>query len=96
MTCGGSDHKLFGATQYAASIKRNVRYVTKRCFKHFKKEFISAVRKINWWCIYECEDVDKALEILNQNSTAILDQMAPIRTIQIRENYAPWLSTETR
>ena len=41
MTCGGSDHKLFGATRYATAIKRNVRYVTKRCFKNFKKEELS-------------------------------------------------------
>ena len=82
MTCGGSDHKLVGATRYAVSIKRNVRYVTKRCFKHFKKEeFISAVRNINWWSIYKCEDVDEALEILNQNLTGILDQMAPISMV---------------
>ena len=33
---------------------------------------------------------------MDQNLTGILDQMAPIRTIQIRENYAPWLSEKTR
>ena len=97
MTCGGSDHKLFGATRYATSIKRNVRYVTKRCFKNFKKEeFLSAVRQINWWQIYECNDVEIALEILTQRITQILDLMAPIRTIQVKENYAPWLSKETK
>ena len=37
-----------------------------------------------------------ALEILTRNISSILNQMAPIRTIQIRENYAPWLSQETR
>ena len=90
INCGGSDHKLIGATRYASAMKRNVRYVTKRCYKHFKKEeFISAVKLINWWQIYQCDDVDSALQLLTDNFTNILDQMAPIRTIQIRENYAP-------
>ena len=97
VTCGGSDHKLIGATRYSSKIKKSVRYVTKRCYKHFNREqFISEVRKINWWQIYECEDVELVLQILTDNLTNILDQMAPIRTIQIRENYAPWLSQETK
>jgi hypothetical protein len=97
INCGGSDHKLIGATRYANMIKRNVRYVTKRCYKHFiKEDFIFAVKQINWWQIYECNDTELALQILTENLTNILDIMAPIRTIQIRENYAPWLSLETK
>ena len=97
INCGGSDHKLIGATRYANSIKRNVRYITKRCYKNFKKEeFISAVKLINWWEVYQCDDVDQALQIMTENLTKILDVMAPIRTIQMRENYAPWLSCETK
>ena len=94
---GGSDHKLLLATRYAKSIKRNVRYVTKRCYKNFNKnEFIAEVQKINFWRIYECENVDLALKFLSDSLTEILDQMAPIRTVQIRENYAPWLSSEMK
>ena len=97
ITNGSSDHKLLLVTRYATSIRRNVRYVTKRCFKNFKKEeFISAVRNINFWEIYNCNEVEFALELLSKKITSILDEMAPIRTIQIRENYAPWLSLDTR
>ena len=39
-----------------------------------------------------CEDPSKAADILTSKLTAILDQMAPIKTIQVRANYAPWLS----
>ena len=42
------------------------------------------------------EDVEIALKTLTEDLTAILDKMAPIRTIQIRKHYAPWLSTETK
>ena len=97
ITNGMSDHKLLLATRYSTSIKRKVRYVTKRCFKNFKNEdFIKAVRSINLWEIYQCSDADTALELLSNSLTQILDMMAPIRTIQIRENYAPWLSSETK
>ena len=48
------------------------------------------------WKIYECEDVDLAVKMLSEELTAILDRMAPIRTIQVRENYAPWLSGQTK
>ena len=93
INCGASDHKLLLATRYAASIKRNVSYVTKRCFKNFNRDdFLKAVKKINFWGIYQCENVDTALKLLSDSLTEILDEMAPIKTIQIRENYAPWLS----
>jgi hypothetical protein len=48
------------------------------------------------WKIYECEDVELSLKMLTEDLTLILDKMAPIRTIQIREKYAPWLSLETK
>ena len=97
ITNGMSDHKLLLATRYSTSIKQKVRYVTKRCFKNFKKEdFIKAVRRINFWDIYQCSDVNAALKLLSDSLSQILDIMAPIRTIQIRENYAPWLSSETK
>ena len=48
------------------------------------------------WRIYNCEDVEIALKMLTEDLTAILDKMAPIRTIQIRKHYAPWLSTDTK
>ena len=34
--------------------------------------------------------------MLSGSLTTILDEMAPIRTIQIREKYAPWLSLNTK
>ena len=97
ITSGASDHKILLATRYATSLKRNVKYVTKRCYKNFNKvDFILAVKKINFWQIYNCNDVDLALKLLSDSLTDILDIMAPVRTIQIRENYAPWLSSETK
>ena len=35
-------------------------------------------------------------KILTDKITQVLDQMAPVRKIQIRKNFAPWLSPETK
>ena len=93
----GSDHKIIKVTRSAKSIKRNVRYVRKRCYKDFdERKFKEEVTKLSWHELYLCEDVEKAVYILTSSLTTILDQFAPIRTIQMRTRYAPWLSSETK
>ena len=95
--CGGSDHKLLFTIRYAKNIKEKAKYVTKRCYKNFcPQTFINAVQRISWWSLYQCDEVDTAQMILSNHLTSILDRMAPIRTIQVRDRYAPWLSNETK
>ena len=43
-----------------------------------------------------CKDPCQAAELLTQKLTAILDEMAPIKTFQIRVKYAPWMSASTK
>ena len=94
---GGSDHKLIKVTRYTKSMKRAVRYVRKRSFKNFKDEdFQAAVKNLSWWELYMCEDADQAAQLLTNKLTDILDTMAPVRTIQVRSKYVPWLSDSTK
>ena len=94
---GGSDHKLIKITRFAKSIQRNVRYVKKRMFKNFvDKDFKQAVQQLSWEELYSCDDPEEAAKVLTDNLTAILDQMAPVRTIQVRRSYAPWLSDSSK
>ena len=94
---GGSDHKLLKIVRFSKSLQRGARYVRKRCFKNFKnEEFIQAVKNISWIELYLCQDVNQATEILTTRLSKILDTMAPIRTVQIRARYAPWLSDDTK
>jgi hypothetical protein len=58
------------------------RYATSQNFD--KDDFILAVKKINFWQIYNCNDVDMALKLLSDSLTDIFDIMAPVRNIQIR------------
>ena len=52
-------------------------------------------QQVSWWEVYLCDDVNTAVEILTNELTFILDAMAPMRTIQVRTRYAPWLTSTT-
>ena len=45
--------------------------------------------------MYLTEDVDVAVHLLSEKLIGILDKMAPLKTIQIRKNYNPFISKET-
>ena len=95
--CGGSDHMLIFAVRYGKSIRSAPSYIRKRSFKNFiPSDFIAAIQQVSWLDVYLCIEVDKAVELLSDKITAILDKMAPMKTIQIRTNYNPWLSQQTK
>ena len=72
------------------------RYIRKRCYKEFNPiNYVQAVQQVNWLDLYLAEDVDEAVSILSTKLTDTLDVMAPMKTIQARKNYVPWISQET-
>ena len=94
---GGSDHQLIFAVRYSRSLKTSPRYIRKRSFKNFNpQEFISEIQKVSWLDVYLCDNVNQAVELMSNKITSILDIMAPIKTVQVRTNYVPWLSQETK
>ena len=94
---GGSDHKIIKITRYSKSIQKHVRYVRKRCYKEFdEEEFCKRVKELTWYDVYMCEDANQAANLLTAKLSKILDAMAPVRTVQCRKNYAPWLSPTTK
>ena len=95
--CGSSDHMLIFATRYSRVVKISPRYIRKRSYKYFNRDqFVTAVREISWLDLYLTSDVNTAVQILSDKITFILDVMAPMRTIQVRTKYAPWLSQKTK
>ena len=94
---GGSDHKLLRVTRFSKSMRSSPRYVRKRSFKNFSQEqFCDAVKELHWFDLYMCQDPNQAAEMLTKKLTTILDQMAPIKTFQVRVKYAPWMSASTK
>ena len=91
---GMSDHKF---TRFSKSFKIIPRYVTKRCFKNFDDQmFRQKLAESNLDDILSCTDANEAAELLVTKLNCLLDQMAPVRTIQTHTNYAPWLGEETK
>ena len=51
---------------------------------------------MSWWDLYQTTDANLALHMLTSKLTNILDKMAPIKKIQVRTRFAPWLSEDTK
>ena len=94
---GGSDHKIIFSVRHTKKVVSKPRIIKKRCFKNFEPEnFVEAIQNITWFEVYMTEDVEVAVEMVTRKLTAILDIMAPVKTIQTRGKYAPWLSEATK
>ena len=94
---GMSDHKFIKVTRFARSFRQNLRYIRKRIFKDFvDKKFQQKLEESNLYEILSCTDVNDATKILVDKISKVLDEMAPIKTIQTRTNYVPWLSEDTK
>ena len=94
---GGSDHKVISVTRFSRSMKKNVRYIRKRCFKNFNEAaFKKDVGSIKWFDVYNSSDVNEAVKLLTVKLNSVLDQHAPIKIIQVRSRYAPWLTDSTK
>ena len=91
------DHKIVTVRKFSRDMKRTERYTTKRSFKRFQPDqFQAAIRtmpELEACLAATCPS--NAATILTSGITKILDIMAPIRTIQNRRNYVPYLSVET-
>ena len=93
---GGSDHMMISAVRHSKTIRSSPKYIRKRSFKNFDPQlFVATVQQVSWLDVYLCNDVDEAVELFSNKITEILDVMAPMKTIQVRTNYSPWLSKET-
>ena len=94
---GVSDHKLLKVKRFTKSFRQLPRFVKKRTFKDFDDNaFKQRVGECGLEEIFSYSNVDTASEILTKKLTEVLDEMAPIRKIQTRTSYAPWLSEEAK
>ena len=90
---GASDHRLITGTRFSKSVISKPKVIKKRSFKNFNPtEFIEAVHSLSWWDVYISEDVEEASNIFKKRINEILDKMAPVKSFQIRNKYAPWLT----
>ena len=94
---GISDHKLLKFTRFSKSFRPRPRFIRKRMYKDFdSKKYMESLAASNLEEVLDCTDVNEATELLVNKITKVLDKMAPVRTVQVRAKYAPWLSKETK
>ena len=94
---GMSEHALVKFDRLSKSIQCRQTYIRKRMFKNFKpdefKQRVSNMPELQ--SVLLSSDVDTAAVLLTQGLTRILDNMAPVRTIQTRKDYAPHMADRT-
>ena len=94
---GVSDHKLLKFTRFSKSFRPRPRFIRKRMYKDFDADkYIESLAASNLEEVLDCIDVNEASELLVNKINKVLDKMAPIRTVQVRAKYAPWLSRDTK
>ena len=95
---GMSDHALIKFGRFTKEMQAQQAYIKKRMFKNFQhnqfKLRISQLPELQR--ILKCLDVKIAANLLTKGLTRILDDMAPIKTIQTRKNYAPHIEDNTK
>ena len=66
-------------------------------FKNFDDEtFKQKLAETDLDEVLACSDVNEAAELLVNKINKVLDEMAPVKTVQTRNKYAAWLSEDTK
>ena len=65
-------------------------------FQKLKKtDFIKDLRNIKWWPeAYTEYSLDDLVEIWEQKVKSVLERHCPLRSIDVRSNYTPWMSSD--
>ena len=95
---GLSDHKIILVRKFSRDFKRTERYTRKLAFKNFnQEEFRTAVTTMpELAACLASTSADLSASILQRGITRVLDTMAPVRTIQNRTSYVPYLTNDTK
>ena len=94
---GSSDHLAVMITKFSKEIPQKPKAVKKRTYKNFKEtDFIREVKFTNFEEVLKTEVPEEATEIFTRIFTSIINNHAPMKIFLTRNNYAPWLSEETK
>ena len=85
---GISDHQLTYCTRKISRTKSNEhKYITIRSLKHYTKDiFITALNSINFPDYAKYGNVDEAYEDLTKKLSEVIDNIAPLKKIRVRNN----------
>ena len=94
---GMSDHAMVKFCRFSKTLQKRETYIKKRSFKYFQPNIFraSVAEMPELTAILQCRDVDTAATLLTAGLTRVLDEMAPVKVIQSRQDYAPHMGEET-
>ena len=94
--CGLSDHMITYCTRKVSKPSSNVNNtVTLRSLKEYTKElFVEQLSKVNWFPVIDCDDVDVAWSNFKTMFTCVLDSIAPVKTIRVKQRTESWFDDD--
>ena len=95
---GISDHQLTYCTRKISRTKSNEhKYITIRSLKNYTKDiFIAALNSINFPDYSKYGNVDESYEDLTKKISEVIDNIAPLKKIRVRNNTQEWYDDEIR
>ena len=98
---GKSDHLGVFITKFSREVRTSPRTTKKRIYKEFdaakfKEDILNAKRNGMFQDVHNQTEIDEAISLFTSAYSSILDEHAPIKIIQNRNSYVPYISTEIK
>ena len=93
---GLSDHQLIYCTRKITRTKTNVhKYIKTRSLKNYSQTlFLDKLRKINFADYSNFKDINNAYSDFTEKVTSVIDEIAPIKEIRVKNNSQDWFDAE--
>ena len=93
---GLSDHQLIYCTRKITRTKTNVhKYIKTRSLKNYSQTlFLYKLRKVNFPDYSNFKDINNAYSDFTEKVTSVIDEIAPIKEIRVKNNSQDWFDAE--
>ena len=96
-----SDHHPVMVTKFSREPRIQPKTIKKRHYKnfspfHFLLDIFDCVQNDGFKKVTDSNNIDEASAIFSGIFGTILNQHAPLKVTQVRTNYVPWISAETK
>ena len=94
---GRSDHLCINVTKFCREMKTCPKVCKKRCYRNFDKQaFLADLARSDFDQVCQEYDVDAATSLFTNLFNSALDRHAPIKTIQNRKHFVPYVTDEIK
>ena len=90
ISLGLNDHCMVFATRKVVKRQIKLRSLKRYC----KEEFVNQLSALNWQDVLSSSDVSKAWDLFKDLFHLVLDVVAPIKEIRLKQRTEPWMTTD--